>query len=62
MLEIDRGMFVPSSYDPYTNDLIPIGYGAVMASPQIHAKCLQLVANWLKPGKKALDVGSGKSH
>ena len=37
----------------------PIGHGATISAPHMHAHVLQLLDDKLQPGAKCLDVGSG---
>ncbi|KAL2346976.1 hypothetical protein Fmac_000976 [Flemingia macrophylla] len=39
-----------------------IGYNATISAPRMHAMCLQLLEENLKPGMHALDVGSGTGY
>jgi len=57
MLAVDRGDFV--QWSPYNDSPQTIGYGATISAPHMHAHCLEVLANHLKPGAKALDIGSG---
>lgn len=41
---------------------MPIGYNATISAPHMHALCLELLLNHLKPGMRALDVGSGTGY
>ncbi|XP_028553354.1 protein-L-isoaspartate O-methyltransferase-like [Dendrobium catenatum] len=59
METIDRGLFVPDGNPPYSDSPMPIGYNATISAPHMHATCLELLKDHLKPGMRALDVGSG---
>ncbi|XP_052175949.1 protein-L-isoaspartate O-methyltransferase-like isoform X2 [Diospyros lotus] len=59
METIDRALFVPEGNPPYVDSPMPIGYNATISAPHMHATCLQLLEGKLKPGMRALDVGSG---
>ena len=37
----------------------PSGYGQTISAPHMHVACLEMLEPYLKPGNKALDVGSG---
>lgn len=60
METIDRALFVPPGAQPYLDSPMPIGHNATISAPHMHAMCLELLENHLKPGMSALDVGSGK--
>lgn len=60
METIDRALFVPEGTPPYVDSPMQIGYNATISAPHMHAMCLELLENHLKPGMHALDVGSGK--
>ncbi|KAJ8771265.1 hypothetical protein K2173_026442 [Erythroxylum novogranatense] len=62
MEEIDRGLFVPDGTQAYVDSPMPIGYNATISAPHMHAMCLELLAENLKPGMRALDVGSGTGY
>lgn len=59
METIDRALFVPEGTPPYVDSPMQIGYNATISAPHMHATCLQLLEENLKPGMHALDVGSG---
>ncbi|CAI0447462.1 unnamed protein product [Linum tenue] len=59
MENIDRALFVPNGNSAYADTPMPIGYNATISAPHMHATCLQLLEDYLKPGMHALDVGSG---
>eukprot|EP00750_Incisomonas_marina_P012664 INCI17138.2.p1 GENE.INCI17138.2~~INCI17138.2.p1 ORF type:complete len:349 (-),score=49.27 INCI17138.2:1012-2058(-) len=44
------------------NKPLKIGFGATMSSPQSHIQALELLVDHLKPGGRALDVGSGTGY
>lgn len=60
METIDRGLFVPDGTAAYVDSPMPIGHNATISAPHMHAMCLELLKDNLKPGMHALDVGSGK--
>jgi protein-L-isoaspartate(D-aspartate) O-methyltransferase len=66
MLAVDRALFVPGGHlSPavaYQDAPHPIGHGATISAPHMHAMCLELLADRLVPGATALDVGSGSGY
>jgi len=60
MLKIDRGDFCPN--DPYSDSPQPIGYGATISAPHMHAEALERLQDHLQPGMSVLDVGSGSGY
>ncbi|XP_050220865.1 protein-L-isoaspartate O-methyltransferase 1-like [Mercurialis annua] len=62
METIDRALFVPERTQAYVDSPMPIGYNATISAPHMHATCLQLLEEHLKPGMHALDVGSGTGY
>jgi len=60
MLKIDRGDFCPK--DPYVDSPQPIGYGATISAPHMHAEALERLQDHLQPGMSVLDVGSGSGY
>eukprot|EP00808_Paulinella_micropora_P012399 g77480.t1 len=63
MLKVDRAAYcVKGEQSPYHDSPQPIGYGATISAPHMHAMCLEELKNNLKPGCKALDVGSGSGY
>jgi protein-L-isoaspartate(D-aspartate) O-methyltransferase len=62
MLLVDRRCYVPPGKDPYEDAPQPIGYGATISAPHMHAWCLELLADRLTPDARALDVGSGSGY
>ncbi|KAH6794771.1 protein-l-isoaspartate methyltransferase 1 [Perilla frutescens var. hirtella] len=62
METIDRALFVPASAPPYIDSPLPIGHNATISAPHMHAMCLELLENHLKPGMRALDIGSGTGY
>jgi protein-L-isoaspartate(D-aspartate) O-methyltransferase len=39
-----------------------IGYGVTISAPHMHAKACEAVVDFLKPGARVLDVGSGSGY
>lgn len=61
MLAADRADFCLSNVasGAYLDQPLPIGHGATISAPHMHAHVLELLKDKLKPGAKVLDVGSG---
>eukprot|EP01132_Coremiostelium_polycephalum_P001137 gene1137-1443_t len=60
---VDRGLFIPNvTTDKYADEPKPIGYGATISAPHMHAIQLEFLAQHLKPGCRALDIGSGSGY
>jgi len=57
MKSVDRGNYCKR--DPYMDSPQGIGFGITISAPHMHAHALELLKDNLKPGMKALDVGSG---
>lgn len=57
MRRVDRGHYCTSN--PYMDAPQAIGMGQTISAPHMHATCLDAVRDHLKPGARALDVGSG---
>ncbi|KAJ3212982.1 hypothetical protein HDU67_003474 [Dinochytrium kinnereticum] len=63
MLKVDRAHYVQKgSTAPYGDNPKAIGYAATISAPHVHASFLELLKDHLKPGSKALDVGSGSGY
>jgi len=60
LLAVDRGYYSPRNH--YFDSAQPIGYGATISAPHMHAYALELLKDHLTEGKKALDVGSGSGY
>jgi len=60
MLAVDRKFY--STNDPYYDSPQPIGYGATISAPHMHAHALEQLKDHLKEGNKALDIGSGSGY
>jgi protein-L-isoaspartate(D-aspartate) O-methyltransferase len=60
MMAIDRGKYVRD--EPYQDAPQTIGYGATISAPHMHAYALQSLEQFLQPGMRALDVGSGSGY
>ena len=71
MASVDRGDFTESElayHDMYFNIRFNIfrpqgiEYGATISAPHMHAMALEYLKEYLKPGNKVLDVGSGSGY
>lgn len=60
MLKVDRAHFAPSS--AYEDSPQPIGYGATISAPHMHASACEALLPHLGPGAKVLDIGSGSGY
>ena len=58
---VDRADFVHSGHC-YEDRPLPIGFNATISAPHMHAYALDKLESRLKPGAKALDVGSGSGY
>eukprot|EP00445_Apocalathium_hangoei_P091858 CAMPEP_0204242546 /NCGR_PEP_ID=MMETSP0361-20130328/95958_1 /ASSEMBLY_ACC=CAM_ASM_000343 /TAXON_ID=268821 /ORGANISM="Scrippsiella Hangoei, Strain SHTV-5" /LENGTH=254 /DNA_ID=CAMNT_0051215385 /DNA_START=56 /DNA_END=820 /DNA_ORIENTATION=+ len=59
---VDRADFVPGDGHPYVDAPQRIGHRATISAPHMHAWALKLLSEHLRPGAKALDVGSGSGY
>ncbi|KAI7903544.1 protein-L-isoaspartate O-methyltransferase [Cokeromyces recurvatus] len=60
MKTIDRKDYCPRyAYDDSPQS---IGYGATISAPHMHGYALEYLEPYLKPGMKALDIGSGSGY
>eukprot|EP00088_Acartia_fossae_P036909 TRINITY_DN38108_c0_g1_i13.p1 TRINITY_DN38108_c0_g1~~TRINITY_DN38108_c0_g1_i13.p1 ORF type:complete len:230 (-),score=21.49 TRINITY_DN38108_c0_g1_i13:304-993(-) len=57
MRGVDRGNYCQRN--PYEDRPQGIGYNITISAPHMHAHALELLSEQLRPGMKALDVGSG---
>lgn len=61
MLKTDRASYCPGD-QPYLDRPFPIGYGATISAPHMHAHALEALNDKLEEGAKVLDVGSGSGY
>ncbi|XP_041352615.1 protein-L-isoaspartate(D-aspartate) O-methyltransferase-like isoform X2 [Gigantopelta aegis] len=57
---VDRANFC--QFNPYNDSPQSIGYHVTISAPHMHAHALELLAEQLKEGNRALDVGSGSGY
>lgn len=62
MRSIDRAHFTDQPELAYVDAPLGIGYAATISAPHMHAYALELLLDRLRPGAKALDVGSGTGY
>jgi len=64
LASIDRANYVPKNQvaSAYEDRPLPIGHGATISAPHMHATCLELLVGYLRPDSNALDVGSGSGY
>ena len=60
MLAVDRGHYVEQR--AYEDAPQRIGYNITISAPHMHAHALELLRETLKPGCRALDIGSGSGY
>jgi len=60
MKQVDRGNYV--KHNAYMDAPQRIGYNITISAPHMHGHALELLQNHLKPGMRALDVGSGSGY
>ena len=64
MLKVDRKNFVVEEgfHGPYADMPRPIGWGTTISAPSVHATTLEKLKEFLKPGAKVLDIGTGSGY
>jgi len=62
MLRVDRGHYCPSKADAYQDSPYPIGHGATISAPHMHASACEALLPYLKPDARVLDIGSGSGY
>ncbi|KAB8236714.1 protein-L-isoaspartate O-methyltransferase [Aspergillus alliaceus] len=60
MLGVDRAHYAPSR--PYSDSPQPIGHGATISAPHMHGHACEYLIDFLKPGSRVLDIGSGSGY
>ena len=64
MLKVDRKNFVVEEgfHGPYADMPRPIGFGTTISAPSVHATTLEKLKEFLKPGSKVVDIGTGSGY
>ena len=64
MSKVDRKNFVPEDmYHSAYNDMPrPLGWNTTISAPHMHAMTLEKLIPKLKPGARAIDIGSGSGY
>ncbi|KAF8821348.1 L-isoaspartyl protein carboxyl methyltransferase family protein [Cardiosporidium cionae] len=60
MLKVDRANYVRNN--PYADSPQSLGHGVTISAPHMHGHALELLHEQLKPGNRALDIGSGSGY
>ncbi|KAF1988261.1 protein-L-isoaspartate O-methyltransferas-like protein [Aulographum hederae CBS 113979] len=60
MRSVDRAHYAPRN--PYEDSPQSIGYAATISAPHMHAIACEKLLDYLKPGAKVLDIGSGSGY
>jgi len=60
MLGVDRAYYSPTN--PYQDSPQPIGWGATISAPHMHAHACEHLVDYLYPGSRVLDIGSGSGY
>ncbi|EFI27000.1 Pcmt1-prov protein [Coprinopsis cinerea okayama7 len=62
MAAVDRGNYVRDKSDAYKDSPQPIGHGATISAPHMHAYASEHLLPYLRPGARVLDIGSGSGY
>jgi len=64
MKKVDRAQYVRDTEKTYAyqDSPQPIGHDATISAPHMHAHAVENLLEYLKPGNKVLDVGSGSGY
>ncbi|KAL7277209.1 hypothetical protein ACG7TL_009058 [Trametes sanguinea] len=62
MAKVDRANYVRFPNTAYEDSPQPIGHGATISAPHMHAHAAEHLLSFLKPGSRVLDVGSGSGY
>ncbi|KAF2835778.1 protein-L-isoaspartate O-methyltransferas-like protein [Patellaria atrata CBS 101060] len=60
MLNVDRAHYAPCM--AYEDSPQPIGHSATISAPHMHASACEHLLDFLNPGAKVLDIGSGSGY
>ncbi|KAJ5152850.1 uncharacterized protein N7482_009328 [Penicillium canariense] len=60
MIGVDRAHYAPSR--PYSDSPQPIGHGATISAPHMHGHACEYLIDYLQPGSRVLDIGSGSGY
>ncbi|PVI06998.1 protein-L-isoaspartate O-methyltransferase [Periconia macrospinosa] len=60
MLKVDRAHYAPRN--PYDDHPQPIGHRATISAPHMHANACESLLEYLHPGARVLDIGSGSGY
>ena len=60
MVLVDRGNYI--KHNAYMDAPQTLGYNITISAPHMHAHALELLRDHLRPGMRALDVGSGSGY
>ncbi|KAF3403808.1 Protein-L-isoaspartate [Penicillium rolfsii] len=60
MIGVDRAHYAPSR--PYSDSPQPIGHGATISAPHMHGYACEYLIDYLEPGSRVLDIGSGSGY
>jgi protein-L-isoaspartate(D-aspartate) O-methyltransferase len=62
LMRVDRAHFAPDPSAAYEDSPQPIGHGATISAPHMHASACETLLPYLTPGAKVLDIGSGSGY
>ncbi|KAG1728448.1 protein-L-isoaspartate O-methyltransferase [Suillus lakei] len=62
MTKVDRANYVMHKSEAYEDSPQSIGHGATISAPHMHAHAIEHLLDYLGPGKRVLDVGSGSGY
>ncbi|KAH8687287.1 protein-L-isoaspartate O-methyltransferase [Tricladium varicosporioides] len=61
-MKVDRAHYTPHQYAAYEDSPQPIGHGATISAPHMHASAAESLLPFLCPGSRVLDIGSGSGY